>query len=265
MTPNADNAPSPAPAPIDMDRRDTIEQFILSGRRQVRQLIQELIEHRALIGGHFGNGRSFLTALLELSDDEEGLVLDASPDAGTNRRVLEAPKLVCVTQLEHIRIQFALHDLRESREKNGRVLFHAPVPGEILRLQRRAAYRLLVPLNHAATGRIAFKDAGGQAVALNGRLLDISVGGIALQLPPDASPLVIGQRLPDCCLHLPNLEPIFVELRVCYLNRLEQRSGSQMLRVGFAFVDLPRKIENTIQRYIFNTDRERAARERGGL
>ncbi|MFT3757614.1 flagellar brake protein [Thauera sp.] len=261
MTSDADNTP----APIDMDRRDTIEQYILSGHRQVRQLLQELIEHRALITGHFGNGRSFLTAALELSDDEDTLVLDASPDADTNRRVLDAPKLVCLTQLEHIRIQFALHDLRESREKNGRSLFHASVPDEILRLQRRAAYRLSVPLSHAASGQISIRGTAGTPAVLAGRLLDISVGGVALQLPPDASQLVIGERLQDCRLQLPNLDPIIVQLRVCYLNKQEQRSGSQMLRVGLAFVDLPRNIENTIQRYIFNTDRERAARERGGL
>ncbi|WP_068634881.1 flagellar brake protein [Thauera butanivorans] len=259
-SPDADNTPTP----IDMDRRDAIEQFILGSRRQVLQLLQELIEHRALISGHFGNGRSFLTALLEISDDEETLVLDASPDPEANRRILAAPKLVCVTQFEHIRIQFALHDLREGRE-DGRSLFLAPVPREMLRLQRRAAYRLSVPLSHAATGQIGVKSAAGTPATLAGRLLDISVGGIALQLPPDAARLVIGEQLQDCRLQLPNLDPIVVQLRVCYLDRQEQRSGSQMLRVGFAFVDLPHKIENTLQRYIFNTDRERAARERGGL
>lgn len=260
MTANADNTANP----IDMDRRDAIEQFILSGRRQIRQLLLELIGQRALIGGHFGNGRSFLTALLELSDDEEILTLDASPDADTNRRILAAPKLVCVTQLEHIRIQFALHELWEGQDDE-RGVFHAAVPDEMLRLQRRAAYRLSVPLSHTASGLIRFGNTAATPAPLSGRLLDVSVGGIALQLPPDAAQLVIGEQLPDCMLQLPGIDPIKLQLRVCYIKQQEQRSGMPMLRIGLAFVELPRNIENLIQRYIFNTDRELSARERGGL
>ncbi|ENO87963.1 flagellar brake protein [Thauera linaloolentis] len=260
MTPNAERTPTP----IDMDRRDAIEQFILSGRRQVRQLLRELIEHRALISGHFGNGRSFLTALLELPGDEETITLDASPDPDTNQRILAAPKLVCVTQLDHIRIQFALHDIQQGRD-GGRSVLHAAVPREILRLQRRAAYRLSVPLSHAATALVRAKGIAEPLVEMSGRLLDISVGGIALQLPPDTAQLTIGERLADCSLQLPNIDPIALQLRVCYVNPQEQRSGTRMLRVGLAFADLPHSTENMIQRYIFNTERERNARERGGL
>lgn len=261
MTMNAENTPAPLDAEI---HDDTIAKFVLSGRRQIRQLLQEIIDHHALIGGHFGNGGSFLTALLELSDDEDTITLDASPDAATHRRVLSAPKLVCVTQLDRIRIQFVLRDLEEGRE-DGRTVIYAPVPDEILRLQRRDAFRLAVPLSHAATCVIRTKGVAEPTVEVVGRLLDISVGGIALQVPTDIVEFVIGSQLETCQLRLPNLDPIPLQLRVCNISRQEQRSGAQMLRIGLSFADLPRSAENAIQRYIFNTERERNARERGGL
>lgn len=260
MTMNAENTP----APIDTDRDDTVAKFVLSGRRQIRQLLQELIDRHALIGGHFGSGGSFLTALLELSDDEETITLDASPDPETHRRVLSASKLLCVTQLDRIRIQFALHDLDEGRQ-DGRNVLYAPVPTEMLRLQRRDAFRLPVPLSHAATCLIRTKGVAEPKVEVVGRLLDVSVGGIALQLPPDIAEFVIGSRLEDCQLRLPYIDPIPLQLRVCNISRQEQRSGALMLRIGMSFADLPRSAENAIQRYIFNTERERNARERGGL
>lgn len=250
--------------PINVEQRDSLEDYLLSGERQVRQLLHELHQHRALITAHYGGTNSFLTAVLGLSKDENTLLLDASPDEKTMSAALAAGKLICVTQLDQIRIQFVVRNARSASEK-GRKLLHAPVPEQILRLQRRATYRLLVPISHASSAHIQFTDQARQLVELDGRLLDISIGGIALLLPQQASELVIGARLKHCRLQFPGHPQLEVQLRVCYLNRQEQRSGTQMLRVGFAFVDLPRQYETHIQRYIFQTERERKALETGQL
>lgn len=256
--------PAPNSTPISMEQRAGLEDYLLSGEREVRQLLHELHQRRALITAHFGGHRSFLTAILGLSTDERTLVLDASPDTTTMSAALAAGKLICVTQLEQIRIQFVVRNARAVAEK-GRKLIHAPVPEQILRLQRRATYRLLVPISHQASGWIQLLDQARQPLELHGRLLDLSIGGIALLLPQPASALVIGARLERCRLQLPGHPLLEVTLRVCYLNRQEQRSGIPMLRVGFAFSELPRQYEILIQRYIFQTERERKALETGEL
>ena len=97
------------------------------------------------------------------------------------------------------------------------------------------------------------------------RVRDISVGGVALQLPPAVAEFVIGGKLDDCTLRLPELDSIPLHLEVRNINRNVQRSGTELLRLGCQFVGLSRSGGNVIQRYIFNTERGPNARQRGGL
>lgn len=239
-----------------------LEKFLLRGRRQVRQLLQELIEHRALVSLYLLPGReSFLTAPVTLSDDEEWLYLDASIDSGTNHRATQAASLLCVTQLAHIRIQFSLSGASLTT-LGGRAALKAAVPADILRLQRREFYRLPVPLSHPVSCSLPRAEAESR---VDVRVIDIGAGGIAIQLPPDLIALELSQELPDCLLRLPEVEPITLSLEVRNIVRQTGRSGIETLRVGCRFATLPRGAETLIQRYIFRADRERSARERGGL
>ncbi len=190
--------------------------------------------------------------------------LDVSPDTSINRRVLADDRLLCVTQLDRIRIQFALSELQEV-SRSGHNAFRAPVPERILRLQRREFFRLQVPIAHAPSCILNAKGVDDTPRQVDARVLDISVGGVALQLPPAVAEFVIGGKLDDCTLRLPELDPIPLHLEVRNINRNVQRSGTELLRLGCQFVGLSRSGENVIQHYIFNTERERNARERGGI
>ena len=56
------------------------ERFLVRNPRQLRQLLRSLIDQRSLINAHIdGRDRSFPTALLDLDEDEDTLLLDGSP------------------------------------------------------------------------------------------------------------------------------------------------------------------------------------------
>ena len=257
-------ADASTPPPIDLARDDGLEKFMLRGKRQIAQLLQELIDNRCLISAHTGGGHSFMTAVLRVDEDNERIVLDASPDADANRRALAAERVQCVTVLDHIRIQFALAGLSSAQEKSHPAL-SAPIPKEMLRLQRREFFRLKVPLAHELTCVLAAEDLARKPVQVSTRVIDIGGGGIAVMVAPTAAELVIGGTLPECRLSLPDGDPIELTLEVRNITRQTQRNGTEQLRVGLRFADLPRNAEARIQRYIFNTERERNAKERGGL
>jgi len=83
-------ADASTPPPIDLARDDGLEKFMLRGKRQIAQLLQELIDNRCLISAHTGGGHSFMTAVLRVDEDNERIVLDASPDADANRRAWDS-------------------------------------------------------------------------------------------------------------------------------------------------------------------------------
>lgn len=257
-------ADAETPPPIDTARDDGIEKYMLRGRRQITQLLEELVENRCLVSAHTGGGQAFMTAVLRVDDEAGRVVLDASPDPEANRRAQAAQRLTCVTQLDHIRIQFPLTGLSAARE-DGHAALHAPLPTEMLRLQRREYFRLKVPLAHEVNCQLQAEDLARKPVQVSARAIDISAGGVAVTLAPDAAEFVIGARLPGSTLKLPDGEPIELTLEVRNISRQTQRNGTEVLRVGLRFAELPRNAEHRIQRYIFNTERERNAKERGGL
>lgn len=257
-------ADASTPPPIDPVNDDGLERFILRGKRQIAQLLQELIDNRCLISAHTGGGHSFMTALLRLDEDNGRIVLDASPDAAANHRALAAEHVQCTTVLDHIRIQFALTGLTSVQERAHPAL-RAPLPKEMLRLQRREFFRLKVPLAHDVTCVLAARDLARKPVQVLTRVIDIGGGGIAVTVAPSAAELVIGGKLPECQLSLPDGDPFELTLEVRNITHQTQRNGTELLRVGLRFAELPRTAEKRIQRYIFNTERELNAKERGGL
>jgi c-di-GMP-binding flagellar brake protein YcgR len=257
-------ADATTPPPIDLAHDDGLDKFMLRGKRQIAQLLQELIDHRCLISAHSGGGHSFMTAVLRLDEDNARVVLDASPDAEANRRALAAERVQCATVLDHIRIQFALTGLSSAQEQSHPAL-SAPLPTEMLRLQRREFFRLKVPLSHNLSCVLAAEDLARKPVQVSTRVIDIGGGGVAVMVAPTSAELVIGGMLPGCRLSLPDGDPIDLTMEVCNITRQTQRNGTELLRVGLHFAELPRTAETRIQRYIFNTERELNAKERGGL
>lgn len=246
-------------------RTENLEQYLLYGRREIRQLLQNLIAGHALITAHLVPGhQSFLTALITLSEDDEWIFLDIGPDPVINHRALKAEQLACVTQLDKIRIQFALENVTEI-EIAGRPAFAAPVPDQMLRLQRREYYRLRVPLAHCLTCHLPADPDRAQSYPVEARVVDISAGGVGLVLDPSTTTAAIGTLLNGCRLTLPDGQLFEVVLEIRNVARQTARNGIDTLRMGCRFAKLPRAADVQIQRYIFRTERERNAHERGDL
>tara|TARA_R110001583_G_scaffold195420_1_gene372995 strand:- start:3554 stop:4333 length:780 start_codon:yes stop_codon:yes gene_type:complete len=251
--------------PVAPLQNDSLEKYLLHGKRQIRQLLQALIDGHSLISAHLSpGGQSFLTALVTLSDDEEWVFLDVSPDRLINDRALQAERMVCVTQLDKIRIQFSVGPLTEM-QLDGRPALAARIPEQMARVQRREFYRMQVPVTHEVSCRLGVKADETNPEPLEARVLDISPGGTALQLPLDTVHLPIGKVIDDCVLKLVDGEALTVRLEVRNNSQQSTRSGVLTQRVGFRFVELPRVADTQIQRYIFKTERERSSRERRGL
>lgn len=250
---------------VDLLASDEHERYLVHGRREIHQILQGLIDGRALVTAMIAPGpQSFLTAVVAVGEDDQWIILDASGDSHINQRVGMAERLVCVTQLDKIRIQFALSNPANVSHQ-GRPAVRAPMPDEVLRLQRREYYRLQTPVTHSVTCHIPLRGVDGKARTMEVRVLDISGGGVAVIVPPDDLPMAKDMEFPDCQLHLPEAGPLTVRLKVRNLFRLTNRNGISMLRAGCEFLDLPRNADAAIQRYILKVERERSAREHGRL
>ena len=240
-------------------QEDELEEFILRGKRHIRRLLQELISNHALISVHLLPGAlSFLSAIITLSEDEDWVFLDTSSDETIYHRSLQAERLLCVTQLDRIRIQFRLSNITEV-PLGGRPALAAPVPEEILRLQRRDTFRLQVPLSHNLKCILPAPENDHEHKNKNKSLeipvIDISAGGLSMEIPFSKTAPVIGEKINGCYLKLSD-NLISIDLQVRNHGRRILANGKEMLRLGCSFISLPTQASNQIQRYIYQIERE---------
>lgn len=249
------------PSAVPLGHADeTDDRFLVRNPRQVRQLLRALIEKRALINAHVGGrDQSFSSAVLQVDEDDDTLLLDGSLQEASNRAAEQAGNLLCFAQLDKVLVRFRADNL--VREQDGRhVAFRATIPDELIHLQRREMYRLETPITDSPQLVLPASESRAEAVAM--RVVDISGGGLAVTLPQDCRVVSLQHRY-QAELSLPEGPELAVGLVACNTRELKLANGIQALRVGFRFEDLPRGGDNAIQRYIFRIDRQRNARKNG--
>ena len=250
---------------IELIHAEDEAKYLLRDSREILAILKHIVSARALVSARLAPGReSYLSALIQVDDGEDGVLLDASADPLQNERILRADALDCVTQLDKVRIQFLLKGARLVDE-GGSPGFRCALPDSLLRLQRREFYRLQTPIAEEVSCTIALPRTDGSRREAELRILDISGGGVAIAVPPVGVHFEAGTEFPGSLLRLPDTAPIAARLVVRNLFRITNRSGAEVLRAGCEFADLPRGAEDAIQRYILRVERTRNARERGRL
>jgi c-di-GMP-binding flagellar brake protein YcgR len=254
--------------PTDFDLADPVryeeeEKYLVHGVHEIRQILQALIDRRALVTANaMPRNHAFPTSLISVDEDEDMVMIDGSANEAINRNVEEASHLTCVSRLDRVHVQFRLQSLQRM-QVDGQTTFRAPLPESVLRLQRREFYRLQVPVTQAIDCSIPQHHPDGETTYQHYRVLDISGGGVALAVQAENPTLRPYKEFPDCLLHLPETGALSVRLMVKSLHRQLNQNGTESWRAGCQFTQLPRGADALIQRYIFRLERQRSARERG--
>lgn len=233
--------------------------YMVSSRQEIAQILRALSRQNEMVTAYFNQGNAFFLSSIVTVDAASGnLIVDCSSDVETNRRALAAEKIVFVTNLDRIKIQFSTAALSEINHQ-GRPAFRTPLPGSLLKLQRREYYRLVTPMRAPLNCHIPELDGAKQQITVT----DISVGGVGISGLPSEPPLEKGRQLAQCRIVLPEEGTVVSTLEVRSLQQTTLRSGEQVLRAGCHFVDIPAAHQAMIQRYIIRIDRERRALVRG--
>ena len=225
---------------------DNYEKYLLHGRGAIIQKLRQLEKSRSLITAHFDGGKhSMLTAVVDVMPDKELVVLDYGADEKLNRKLLQASRVVFKTQHEGITAQFTVNRVQKAK-RHGRPAFACPLPDSLLWVQRREFYRVRVPLGDPVHCEIAVPDEEPLRVPI----IDISMGGVALNDTENVIDTEIGQNLPPCKLLLGEHGDALVTLTVRNIMPVQPDDPAAGHRIGCEFQDLAMDTSTTIQRYI---------------
>ncbi|MGB0127743.1 MAG: flagellar brake protein [Rhodocyclaceae bacterium] len=257
MTETRVQSPADTPVKFELMEADDYRNYLLHNPTEISFLLRGLLRAGDLITAFFDEGNDFLlTALLDVEDD--GLVLDYGASAEMNRKALSASKLTLIGTHDKVKIQFSLAGVEEITFRD-KPAFRAPLPEQLLRLQRREYYRLTAPIARPLKCVLTVVEQGRRR-KIEAQVVDISGGGVAVMAAPTGTEFSVDQRFESCQIDLPDVGTVVAGLRVRSVFEVTLRNGTQVKRCGCQFVELPRTMVSMVERYIMKIERERKAR-----
>jgi len=239
---------TPFPEPDSPD----LAEFTVYSRVEIVSLLEGLASSGKLATAYFDAQAGFaVTVLLTVNPEFEEVVFDNASDAATQRRLMEAETLTFVAFVDNIKLQFT-SQRAEPTTYEDKPAFRVRLPEQVLRLQRRDFFRVRTPVSKPAHCLVPYGEDKKQYEKL--RLLDISVGGVAVVTYPQKFDLTAGTRIDECFLDLPGVGSVGISVKVRHLAPLPKDDKARA--VGCEFVDVTPAARTLIQRYVNKLDAE---------
>lgn len=231
-----------------------LEAYSLTGRREIIYNLRRLVERGEKMSALFGQGsHSFLTVLIDVNEDDGEFYFDWGGSETLNQLLLRYASGVLVGHPEGVRVQIPLENLWQVTF-SGIPAFGAPIPGHIVRLQRREYYRLELP--HINPIQIELQ--GPQSGIMRLPLHDISVGGVGIRTP--GHPPFETYGIYPFRLTLRDAATIDGRLEVRYIVNMPTTTGKEQWHLGCRFLGLNNRQEASIQRFMSLEEADRRAR-----
>lgn len=254
---------------MELAQTEEVSDYHLHSPVQILSILRSLKDSNSHITLYFNNAEDFLiTSLFSVDEDTAKLVLFLGANATVNKQAMLTDKLIAMSHLDKIRIQFVLRGLKSALYK-GRQCFLADIPETILRLQRREHFRLVIPARTPVKCLIPIpvpESAGENETDKPPRIvevdvIDISGGGLGMASPQEDVDFDVDMVFDNCEIELPNGNTIVTSLRVRSIFDVTRHDGSISRRAGCDFINLIGPRLSMLQRYIIMEERERKARE----
>jgi c-di-GMP-binding flagellar brake protein YcgR len=182
-----------SPMPIDqLAARGELAEFSVTIPVAIRNVMRDLLDGAILINLNSPGGTVYTTTLWTIDTQKEALNLTVDGDDPRVASLLEHGEATAVAYLDNIKIQFDLQQLMLVRGPRHATIA-ARFPLVVYRFQRRNSFRVRPPGRSGPVARLRHPQLPDMVLEL--RILDVSIGGLALLLPNDVPPIEPGTEL----------------------------------------------------------------------
>ena len=234
------------PAPLDgLGDAEDLDEFRVGSPRQVQTLLKQLVDGAILRNLHAPDGAVCTSAIWTLDAQRGTIGFNADPKDPALQALLQAGEAVVVGYLDSVKLQFDVHDLVLVHGNRASVL-SCPAPRAMYRFQRRNAFRVRPLIRTTPMARLFHPDMPEVEFAL--RVLDVSIGGLALFLPQDVPVMNCGALLPDVRVELDADTRFVATLRLQHVTAIHAEATG--VRLGLEFRRIDSTAVRALQRFI---------------
>ncbi len=232
------------------DAGSALSMFAIDRRDEVAAWLRQLGSRSILLTLAAGDGLEVEATIRSVDLQRGRLVLDAAAVGAARTDLLRGDEVTAVATLDDVKVQFALRGLAADADPASTVI-HARLPAQLYRIQRRAAYRV----RSAGPGSplAEFRHPAIPEMQLVLRVLDLSVDGCALLLPPDVPAIAPGITINGARIRIGNELQVDTALQVKHLTSIQP--GDPGARVGCRFVGLAAAAARALQRHVDGVQR----------
>jgi c-di-GMP-binding flagellar brake protein YcgR len=241
------------PAPLDTlaGRNAGLDEFRVASAREVVGMLRQLCDGNVPLNLNASNGSVYTTTLWTIDAERGSIGFCAEVGDPRMQAVLESDEAVVVGYLQNVKVQFEVSNLVLVRGNRASVLSCA-APRALFRVQRRAAYRVRLPMRTTPTATLLHPDAE-PALELALRVIDVSIGGCALFLPNDQPMLQPGRMIERVLIDLDADTRFHAKLRLQHVTSINAEARG--VRVGCEFVRANGEALRALQRFIDQTQK----------
>ncbi len=243
------------PAALDADGpagRDAWSPFRVDHPGELATLLRQLRDSASPMVLSAPGGSALVATLWSIDLEQQRINFTAEPGDPMLQPLIDADEAVAVGYLESVKLQFDLQGLLLVRGPKTCTL-QARCPRELYRFQRRSAYRVRTLDRYTPTARLRHPAIPEMLLTL--RVIDVSVGGCALQVPPDVPAIEPGLALHGVQIELDADTRFTATLLILHVSELGD--GGHGPRAGCEWQALPPDSQRALQRYIDNTQKRR--------
>lgn len=246
-------------SPIELPAGANTADYAVQARGEILVTLRHLLATSANIVAYYGHSnQSFRTLLLDLDTKKSTITLDLARDPNVNQTVANNATLICITYFENIKTQFIVKDVKRIPYGKSQA-FECPIPVNMLKLQRRAFYRLDMEQAYPLICSVTLPNKS----IIDFRIHDLSLGGISFTVPDNKLSVLapqLGMVLKHVQIRLPGMGALMTDLIIRSLLDVELPDGNKAKRVGCQISRLQPAMEMALQQFITSIDRERRAR-----
>jgi c-di-GMP-binding flagellar brake protein YcgR len=236
------------PAPLHTLSGRAIDEFRVSHPSEVLALLRRLVDSAVLVQLSAPGGATYTSTLWTVDAHARRVSFDADPAHPQIRALIDVGEATAVAYLDAVKLQFDLRGMVLAHGQGASAL-QCALPDELYRFQRRGSFR--VRTRESAVVHLRHPASRGEIVTL--RVLDVSVGGCALQLPREMAPIEPGTVIDEVRIEL-DADTLFIAA-VTVQHVSGGFGSSHGTRLGCAFVRLDGTSQRALQRYIDLTQR----------